>query len=449
METRQSSQRITIAAIKSLYSLFVEAKWKKGSLPNEKQLLSLPAIKCIIAEHGLQAEGFRKKILRQFNRWCDDVPADARDLSALTNQAVAAFVKRRIGDVATLIEAALVEVLKGPFVTRLPWASGILSGLDPDFKDRLVSRVHTLAQIIVQHTAKSGRSSAMALELERLVNVTRIQFLDTYEKHSSFFTITQLSVTELDGKTARVQIRHILDFLDRAIMHRIRLCFVPSAGMRLTIPSVRSVPNRLVCQVLYYISGWLLSIILKESQHDNPTSLDLAFFVAKNTITPEQAKELNMPYELVASRTRGLLLYSSPDMYNVVLELEHSFMSLLTMSNLIAFGGSLVSAALDSILESGTLSLALEVCMLQLNEAAKNQSRPYPNRRPILELIVNKYFRMRGRDMVKSILSVLRLTKSAKTALSHRAQLAAAATSSAAKRQKKKKERFYFIFPRG
>ena len=152
-----------------------------------------------------------------------------------------------------------------------------------------------------------------------------------------------------------------------------------------------------------------------------------------------------MPYELVASRTRGSLLYSSPAMYDVVLELEHSFYSVLTMTNLIAFGGSLVSAALDLVLESHALLLALEVCMFQLDKAADEQNRSYPNRRPILELIVNKYFRMRGRDMVKYILSVLRLTKSAKTALSHRAQLAAAATSAAAKRRKQRTSESYSL----
>lgn len=444
-ETPQRSSRITIAVIKSLYTLFGEAKWKKGSLPNEKELLSLPAIKSIIAEHGLQAEGLRKKIVRQFNRWCDDVPADARDESAPTNQAVAAFVNSRICDIATLIEAALVDMLEGPLIIRLPWAHGILSSLGQDFKYFLVSRVHELSQIIVQHTAKSGRSSSMALALEMRVNVTRNVFLDTYDKHPSFSTVALLSAAELRGRTSNVQTRHILDFLDRAIVHRIRLSFAPSAGMLLTIPSIRSVPNRLVCQVLYYISGWLLSIMFNESKRDTPISVDLVFFVAKNSITPEQAKELDMPYELVASRTRGSLLYSSPAMYDVVLELEHSFYSVLTMTNLIAFGGSLVSAALDLVLESHALLLALEVCMFQLDKAADEQNRSYPNRRPILELIVNKYFRMRGRDMVKSILSVLRLTKSAKTALSHRAQLAAAATSAAAKRRKQRTSESYSL----
>jgi hypothetical protein len=123
-------------------------------------------------------------------------------------------------------------------------------------------------------------------------------------------------------------------------------------------------------------------------------------------------------------------------MFDLVSKIEHAFSSLLTMKNLIAFGGSLMTAALDAVMQSYAIALSLSECMHPVYEAAKREALNQPESRSILERIVNKYVRMRGKDMVKSVLSVLRLTKSAKTALSHRGSLAAASNAASINHKK-------------
>jgi hypothetical protein len=124
-------------------------------------------------------------------------------------------------------------------------------------------------------------------------------------------------------------------------------------------------------------------------------------------------------------------------MFALILEIEHAFSSLLSMQNLIAFGGSLMTAVLDVVMKSDAISSALHQCMIPVYETTQRESAcSQPEPKLLLERIVNKYIRMRGKDMVKSILSVLRLTKSAKTALSHRGNLAAA-TNAASNKHKR------------
>jgi hypothetical protein len=248
-----------------------------------------------------------------------------------------------------------------------------------------------------------------------------------------------MSTSDLGANSVRLAVRIILDHLDRTLTKQIRLRFAPSAGMVLTIPNISSVaiPNQLLRQTIYYVTGWVLSCLNDESKLDIEIAPLLVIFIAKQTLTSHQAQELKLPFELVASRTRGGLLYPSSDMFALILEIEHAFSSLLSMQNLIAFGGSLMTAVLDVVMKSDAISSALHPCMIPVYEATQRESAcSQPETKLLLERIVNKYIRMRGKDMVKSILSVLRLTKSAKTALSHRGNLAAA-TNAASNKHKR------------
>ena len=429
------SLRITQAAITSLFALFDEHRWEK--LPNEKELLSLPDVQAIITQHKLLIEGIRVKIVRQFKNWGGAIKAAGSE-SPAADESVSIFVRSRTGNITNIVRDALSEVLVGPFVRMMPWAN-ILSSAPQAFEDRLSSRIEELLQIIVRCTSKSGRSSVMSVALETSINTSRVDFMDELESHPLFSQLARVATTDLGAKSVRLAVRIILDHLDRTLTKQLRLRFAPSAGMVLTIPIIPTVktPNQLLRQTIYYVTGWVLSCLYDDSKCDIEIAPLLIIFIAKQTLTLHQARERDLPFELVASRTRGGLLYPSSDMFDLVLEIEHAFSSLLSMHNLIAFGGSLMTTALDAVMKSDAISFALHQCMIPVFEAAHRESLcNQPDPRLILERIVNKYIRMRGKDMVKSILSVLRLTKSAKTALSHRGNLAAA-TNAASNKHKK------------
>jgi len=362
------------AAIKSFFTLFDEHHWEK--LPTEKYLLGLPDVQAIIALHKLSVEGIRVKIVRQFKNWGETIKTAGPD-SYASNESVGSvsiFVQSRAGNVSDVVRAALEEVSVGPVIRLMPWAK-ILSSAPQEFHHSLGSRVQELLQIIIRCTPKSGRTSAMSVALETSINTSRINFMNTLESNSLFSEVTLMSASDLGAKSVRLAVRIILDHLDRTLTKQIRLRFAPSAGMVLTIPNISSVaiPNQLLRQTIYYVTGWVLSCLYDESKLDIEIAPLLVIFIAKQTLTSHQAQELKLPFELVASRTRGGLLYPSSDMFALVLEIEHAFSSLLSMQNLIAFGGSLMTAVLDVVMKSDAISFALHQCMIPVYETAQRE----------------------------------------------------------------------------
>ena len=123
-------------------------------------------------------------------------------------------------------------------------------------------------------------------------------------------------------------------------------------------------------------------------------------------------------------------------MFSLVLVLEHSFSSLLTLANIVAFGSEIMSQVQSVVMESDDISWAFDPVMRVVDEHAKRGFVSIPDPRPILRRILDAYLKMRGKDLVKSMMFQLRLKQSASTALPHRAQLAAAATAASSKGKK-------------
>jgi hypothetical protein len=89
-----------------------------------------------------------------------------------------------------------------------------------------------------------------------------------------------MSTSDLGANSVRLAVRIILDHLDRTLTKQIRLRFAPSAGMVLTIPNISSVaiPNQLLRQTIYYVTGWVLSCLYDESKLDTEISPPARYF---------------------------------------------------------------------------------------------------------------------------------------------------------------------------
>ena len=155
------------------------------------------------------------------------------------------------------------------------------------------------------------------------------------------------------------------------LMFFLKCIFGSSHNVR-NISSV-AIPNQLLRQTIYYVT-WVPSCLYNESKLDIEIAPLLVIFIAKQTLTSHQAQELKLPFELVASRTRGGLLYPSSDMFALILEIEHAFSSLLSTQNLIAFGGSLMTAVLDVVMKSVAISSALHQYMIPVYETTQRES---------------------------------------------------------------------------
>ena len=430
-------QRITAAAIASMMAFFDKYSWEK--LPCETELLKLPEVISIVAEHGLPASGLRVKFIRQFKKWHDakkpgsTTLATSSHVSSSHKDAVMAMVQQCAGNISDIARGSLNEVRK-PIVLLMPWAGAYLETVPEDFERCLCHRIEQLLKLIVSYASMRSQTSTMSAALENDINASRIEFINKLQSHAHFSGISRVPTADLGAQSPQLAMRIILDRLDRALTKTVRLRFAPSAREALTIPNAPSdvITNKIFDQTIYYVAGWLLSCVFDMIEKDCALESMLTTFVSKNSLTCQEAKDLKLPCELVDSRNRGKLLYPSYAMYALVVQIEFAFSSLLTMPNLIAYGGKLISATLDAIMNSDAISLALHECMRPVYDAALEALEQTAcnvqglEARCVLDCILQKYIRMRGKDMVKSILSVFTLSKSAKTALSHRGALAAA-----------------------
>ena len=95
----------------------------------------------------------------------------------------------------------------------------------------------------------------------------------------------------------------------------------------LTIPSVSSlaIPNPLLRQTIFYSTGWVLSRLYYDSRLDNEVAPLIIIFIAKQSLSLQQAMQLKLPLEFLASRSRGGLMYPSCNMFDIIFEIEHAF----------------------------------------------------------------------------------------------------------------------------
>jgi hypothetical protein len=428
-----SARRILKDAVDSLDAVFNTRRWVQ--LPCDSALKADSLMQPIFSHHGL----IRSQIKRQFVKWSEGEPG-INSSPGITDEEVRSTLSKHIGDPASVISNAVDMCTAGPVIDSRPWALPLLMVLEVDELELLKSRVEELSSLVVKYTPRKGRSSSHAVELEMAISNTRDAFI---EKMKLSPTITQFiavgaNEVDLQAKTADLALTLIFYEFDNYLVTCFRHCFAPSAMLDLSIAPYKGAenPNMLVRQTLYYISGYLLSSVYEKDGSSSPLVIPLRILVAAHSISVEEAKALNLPMELVTLRTSGSLIYSSLEMFNLVLILEHSFSSLLSLANIIAFGSEIMSRVQSVIMESDDISWAFDSVMRVVDEHAKKRYVSIPDPRPILRRILDAYVKMRGKDLVKSMMSRLRLKQSASTALPHRSQLAAAATAASSNGKK-------------
>jgi hypothetical protein len=102
-----------------------------------------------------------------------------------------------------------------------------------------------------------------------------------------------------------------------------------------------------VQQTLSYIAGAALSALRKAvtacENSDPAQSKLLKTFVGTHSITKEDAVASGVPVDLIAARSKDLLIFPSREVYELIVLIEHSYSNLLIIENVLAFGGEVIS----------------------------------------------------------------------------------------------------------
>lgn len=350
------------------------------------------------------------------------------------------MVQNRVGSSLGIVNSSIDYCLSGP-VTRLrPWLESCLSYLRT--RSELPERVSEISHLVVRNFS-SARTSVRSAPFELQLNDSRIDLINKLRRDadvlSNFKSAKAANVLDSEIDTL---ICLVVDDVNRAMVERIRQSFAPGASFRLVIPTfdVREpLYNSLVQQTLYYISGYLLSSLYSKFRRGSPVGVHLDVFVACHSITAEMAKKDSLPIGFVETRTKGSLIFSSRSIYELVLHFEHACSSLLTTKNLIAQGGSLVAKVMDRISESGEISSAFAECMKPILGSYAKEHITAADSALIFQMVLITFIKMRGKDLVKSIVSKLKLKQAAAGANSHRSKLAVLATTAAKNALKKAK----------
>ena len=191
-------------------------------------------------------------------------------------------------------------------------------------------------------------------------------------------------------------------------------------------------PRKPVAEVLYNISGYMVSSLLKAVALKRTQWPDLfETFVTVHSISPHDATLRSLPAGIVRNTSRGKLIYASSEVYELTLRIEHAYSECLTMPNVIAFGPKLLSKVHGLALESQPIREAFEECMLLVHEQTANAQVSFIDSTPLLQHFLRMYVRMRGKDFVRILLSELKLKQAAPVTSSTRGKLAAAASKAA------------------
>jgi len=114
----------------------------------------------------------------------------------------------------------------------------------------------------------------------------------------------------------------------------------------------------------------------------------------------------------------------------LIVLIKHAFSNLLTMKNVLSFGGEIISEVFRLTRGSDAIKAAFETCMGPVREIARSAGYTGVDGAPILEKVLKLYMRIRGKDAVKTLVSDL---KQSALANSTRGRLAATAPASAKK----------------
>ena len=187
--------------------------------------------------------------------------------------------------------------------------------------------------------------------------------------------------------------------------------------------------NALVEQTLYYITGYLLKAMKSHgSRQKANTTVKAAFdmFVATHEISHSDAKAAKLPVRLILLKSDGSLHYPSNELYRLVCYMEHAYHSLLTLKNIIVLGSDIL-AIVDNLIQSDpAINDLFQKCMVSVREEAAIELTT-DDETALLKFILDLYLKLRGKDFVKTLLSIVSKSVSLQT-LTTRAQCNAAAS---------------------
>lgn len=189
-----------------------------------------------------------------------------------------------------------------------------------------------------------------------------------------------------------------------------RSLFDPSAGLPdLAIPKFPQKSTEIfdsVDEVVYYIAGALCSALMKNSERCRKTDRARAslFGTFVGTWKRAKAEKSGLPIGLVDRRSEGALLYPSCPFFRVVRLLEHAYSELLTLQNMVSYGGGLtcIKKVRDLITKWQPFLDAFQECLDPVRECAEAAMGDFKSDALLLK-VQGYYMRVRGKDAVKTI----------------------------------------------
>ena len=119
-------------------------------------------------------------------------------------------------------------------------------------------------------------------------------------------------------------------------------------------------------------------------------------------LTPERARELRLPTQLVDKRTRGYLQYSSIRFFTLIQKIESIYSHNLKYENVASYGGQIVPLTEAVVLQSKSVLESLRQCLPNVSELEASDFGSYSGvTRSLLPLLLLKFRKMRAKDFAK------------------------------------------------
>lgn len=432
--------RISPEAVSALFGLFTNKQWLP-QLPRGSKLTGDSDYSALASKYGFD----RTQAARQYVKWREwGQASNERDqTNPVDREPVRFLLEKRVPDYQKVVDAAFVALLKHPFLSERVWFHDTLKEIELRGNALWMSRVSELGDLFVKHYSSASskqRSCSTSYAVDVLESGTlRKEEWSTNPEISAIIRSFDESLPrdfDCDRESfPYLMLTFVVDYIKRAF----NASFAPSVHGNLEIRMPQGGEREIythpvvVAQVLYYISGYLLSALIKSSKRSHCPLFDM--FVVHNSFkTANEARSDGLDPTLVVLRNQGSLIYSSKEFYKLVCTLEHGFSYLLTMPNVVAFGPAIIAKATEAVSSWSPLQNTLDACLMPIREKLSETGFTDIDVDPLLKLLMKAYMRMRGRDFVRTLLA--RLKRSAANTNTTRGGVAAAAVAAGEKAKK-------------
>ncbi|XRB19136.1 hypothetical protein RI054_20g89820 [Pseudoscourfieldia marina] len=342
----QPAQRITAETKEALRAFFSTMSITKTTrLPREGHL---PALDALIAQHDIQ----RDKVGYQLRRYKEAAGLIATPPPNASKEELRAWLDCFGYLPQDVFDAAITRLKDGPLAEAECFGDGEVSLLRPT-----VRLLHENTVRVWEACLCDCDCDASAFEL-------------AIRKHRrAFFAWFEANVVP-HNRALAVHVHGAMLSVWREMI-----------SLSTDLPTTpANAADKLDRHLVYYIAGWLLCWVSKRTAHDSES---LARF-ARCRCTREEAKVLCLPSALVEARERhDGLVYPTAAFFNVVLRMEAIFSHSLTFENALRLGSGIMKIVGEHVCADATLV------------ALAKQAAPCK-----LELLVDGYMRMRGKDFV-------------------------------------------------